>query len=58
MALTSEQIHNYQHKLVRDRVTALLDAELKGRKLDIARDLLAFTLLGHTRLYPDCRCRL
>ncbi len=57
MGMTPEQIHNYQHKLVRDRIIALLDSELTGRKLAIARDLLAFTLLGHSRLYPDCRCQ-
>ena len=52
--LTDEQIHVYTHDLIRMRLLALIADDLKGVKLRTARDIAAYTIAGHARLWPTC----
>lgn len=52
--LTDVEIHAHAHWLVALRVRSLIDGELEGRRLVAAREMLAFTVLGHARQWPWC----
>lgn len=54
MTLSNEEIHAFNHTLIRQRVGALIAGDLTGRKLTNARDILAFSIVGHDRLWPTC----
>lgn len=52
--MTRADLDAFQHTLIRQRITTLIADDLTGRSLETARQMLAYTIIGHRRFFPDC----
>lgn len=52
--MNRSELDAFQHTLIRQRLRALIAGDLKGRPLQAARQMLAYTVIGHRRFFPDC----
>lgn len=53
-ALTNAEVHALNHTLIAGRIRELMITDARGRRLEVLRELLAYSLIGHARQWPTC----